>query len=357
MKSAQEILLGANSLANGSQLTKHISTMGPEYRSAAVPISKSHITVFLFNADGVGDNEVDGQVDARLDAAIEAIKAAIEEYMFLVAEKDSFVPPINIKLEGVGHFNNEVIFAKPNFVEKDNLKILWTTLRKYLLKEGFISENDKRVKMNFPDFHPHVTLMKMSRIYKRNQKRSAKNRDGQSLPRKFPINSIAGMENKIFGNQIVDRIRLLSMTKESKDVEYSDYFCQEEFSIVSNYKDIQSNSSDHKYCCSPLDLPSSSRGCIDASSVGVQEMNQRVALEKEKVRASVRESVMCTLKKVIGICDNEPAETSRLNDCRDEYNSTSVTHCSSTTKTALFLVGGTLITFAAVKIVINRLNK
>ena len=58
MKSAQEILLGANSLANSSQLTKPISTMGPEYRSAAVPISKSHITLFLFNADGDGDNEV-----------------------------------------------------------------------------------------------------------------------------------------------------------------------------------------------------------------------------------------------------------------------------------------------------------
>ena len=75
------------------------------------------------NADGDGDNETGGQVDARLDAAIEAIKEAIEEYKLLVAGKDSVVPPINIKLEGVGHFKNEVIFANPNFVEKDNLKI------------------------------------------------------------------------------------------------------------------------------------------------------------------------------------------------------------------------------------------
>ena len=61
--------------------------MGIEYHAAAVPISKSHITLFLFNADGDTDKEDSDMTDKRLDIAKEAIEEGINEYKVWLSGK------------------------------------------------------------------------------------------------------------------------------------------------------------------------------------------------------------------------------------------------------------------------------
>ena len=49
---------------------------------------------------------------------------------------------------------------------------LWTFIREHLVDRGFIPDgSDESKASSFRDFNPHVTLLKMSRLYKQSRKR------------------------------------------------------------------------------------------------------------------------------------------------------------------------------------------
>ena len=361
LKRAQEALLG---LGDGTSNPKPQHAMGLEYLQAAVPISKSHITLFLFNTDGDENNEGREVKDQRLSLAIETVKEAITEYKVWVSNSNKSIKPLSIALHGAGHFNNTVIFAKPKFVEYENFEMLWTLLQKHLVDKSFIRENDeKQHASSFADFSPHVTLMKMSRIYKQSRNRTRKDGNRGNLPRKFPNNSIDDIEHMQFGTQDIDRIELLSMTKEGKKGEHSYYFCKEEFSIAEHVLvkncDIHS---DHTNCCSPLMTPTVNEDSTESDTtehekvLAANKNRRRIGIEKENARKSVRASIISTLQSKLGFHTHSSVRhigqrgSGESSHGYDEYN-------SSNTKNAILFIGGSLLTIAAIKTIINRLSK
>jgi hypothetical protein len=331
--------------------------LGPEFYPAAVPISKSHITLFLFNADG-NDDEGENEVkDGRLNVAIETIKEAIAEYKVWIASKNSTPKSLDILLHGVGHFNNSVIFAKPKFVQYEHFEMLWTIIRKHLMAQNFICEKDeKEHRSSFSDFRPHVTLLKMSRIFKQTRnRRSRKKRDNQSVPRKFPKKCIDGLEENHFGMQNVDRIELLSLNREANNGEFSYYFCQEEFSITQDDVPKRANiHSDHSHCCSPLIIPYSDEDSHgdDTETAGIAR--RKVALVKENVRKSVRRSILSTLQSKLSF----HTQASNENSSESDHNISSSSYANYvSTNNALLFIGGGILTIAALKIAISKMSK
>ena len=357
LKKAQEELFG---IVNKTAIKKENIVLGPEFYPAAVPISKSHITLFLFNADGDDeeDNANNELRDKRLDTAIDAIKEAVREYQFWVTSKNESIKPLTIKMERVGHFNNSVIFAKPEFVEKENFEMLWQTLRKHLIEKKFILENDtKQFLSSFENYNPHVTLLKMSRIYKQSRNKHRRKDEKQIVPRKFPKGCTDALQHKQFGDQMVDRIELLSMTKEGKKGDFSYYYCKEEFFITQEhvFKGIDGES-DHTYCCSPLAFPYISEESTESdteksSEVGV--VKRKIAIEKDKARKSVRTSMLSMLKNKLGL-NTHAYENDTSSYATDHLSSRSY---SPSAKNAILFVGGSLLTIAAVKILSGRLSK
>ena len=333
--------------------------LGPEYHPAAVPISKSHITLFLFNADGEALEDYDETEirDQRLNVAIDAIKEAVSEYQFWVKSRSESLDPLTIRLKRVGHFNDSVIFATPKFVENEHFEMLWKTLRKHLIEKKFLLENDpKQHTSSFADFSPHVTLLKMSRIYKQNRNKRKKD-EKQIVPRKFPKGCTDNMKDKYFGDQSVDRIELLSLTKEGQKGGFSYYFCQEEFLITQDPNDKGANCySEHSYCCSPLAFPHLNYDSSESEtekSTEAEIARRKIALEKENARKSIRTSMLSVLKSTLGLDAHKSQNNTSLNTENDlsEYKQT------SNAKNAIFFVAGSFLTIAAMKILFNRLSR
>ena len=339
--------------------------MGIEFHASAVPISKSHITLFLFNADGDTDKEDSDMADKRLDIAKEAIEEGINEYKVWLSGKNEDIEPLHITLEGVDHFNNSVIFAKPTFSEYAHFEKLWTFIREHLVDRGFIPDgSDESKDSSFRDFNPHVTLLKMSRLYKQSRKR--KKGAKENPPRKFPKNIIHGMDGKHFGTQSIDRIELLSLTKEGVKGDFSYYFCEQEFSIVESDVLTPSvlNRSEHANCCSPIVFPSSSEDSTESDTEHNMKYNKsrsKVAIEKDHVKKSVRSSIVSTLQNKLryhtqcGEIDNKhpsKEDGNNSNDIKDGQN-----HQSSSVPTPIILFCGSILTIAAIKILINTLRR
>ena len=339
--------------------------MGIEYHAAAVPISKSHITLFLFNADGDTDKEDSDMTDKRLDIAKEAIEEGINEYKVWLSGKNENIKPLHITLEGVDHFNNSVIFAKPTFSEFAYFEKLWTFIREHLVDRGFIPDgSDESKASSFRDLNPHVTLLKMSRLYKQSRKR--KKGVKENPPRKFPKNIIHGMEGKHFGTQSIDRIELLSLTKEGVKGDFSYYFCEQEFSVVESDELTPSvlKMSDHANCCSPIVFPSSSEDSTESDTEHSMKYNKsrsKVAIEKDHVKKSVRSSIVSTLQNKLryhsqcGEIDNKQPTKEDGNNSNDKQDCQNL-H-SSSIPTPIILFCGSILTIVAIKILINTLRR
>ena len=339
---------------------KDSCVLGPEFYPAAVPISKSHITLFLFNADGneEEDNDDNVTIDKRLGIAIDAINEAVREYQFWVSSKQEVLAPLTIKLEGVGHFNNSVIFAKPKFVEKENFEMLWKTLRKHLIEKKIILENDSKQSISsFEHFSPHVTLLKMSRIYNQSKNKRRRKDDTQVVPRKFPKGCTENMQDKQFGDQIVDRIELLSLTKDGKKGDLSYYFCQQEFLIAQ--KPIMQGAEcqhDHSYSGTPLAFPYFGEASTESDTEKLSEVGiarRKLVIEKDNARKSVRTSMLSMLRSKLGLDTHNPINDAHHNTdarLRDPENTSSI-------KNAIYFVGGSLLTIAAMRIIFNRLHR
>ena len=357
LKRTQEELFG---ITNEDVKDKQDFILGPEFYPAAVPISKSHITLFLFNADGTDerDNNEHEPRDKRLNVAIDTIKEAVREYQFWATSNKANLEPLNIRLEGVGHFNNSVIFAKPKLVESEHFEMLWKTLKKHLTEKNFIVENDtKQYNSSYSDFNPHVTLLKMSRVYKQSKNKHRKKRDTHIVPRKFPKACTDRLQEKEFGEQIVDRIELLSLNKEGKKGDYSYYFCQQEFFLtqdpIAPRTDCESN---HTDCCSPLEFPfqgeeSTESDTEKASEVGIAR--RKITTEKEIVRESVRTSMISMFRSKLGLDTHKSRKDTNLN-VDEELSKNTYT---SSAKNAIFFVAGSLLAITAIKMIFNRLAK
>lgn len=266
--------------------------------------------------------------------------------------------PLTIRLEGVGHFNNSVIFAKPKLVESEHFEMLWRTLKKHLKEKHFICENDtKQFTSSYADFSPHVTLLKMSRIYKQSRNKHRKKGDKQVVPRKFPKTCIDRLQEKQFGEQIVDRIELLSLNKEGKHGDYSYYFCQHEFFITQDPIMQRADcESDHSSCCSPLVFPfvgeeSTESDTEKASEVGIAR--RKIAIEKECVRKSVKTSMISILRSKLGLDTHESRNDTHLNADDGPSKNTYTT----SVKNVMFFVAGSLLAIAASRMMFNRLGK
>ena len=109
-----------------------------------------------------------------------------------------------VKFEGVGSFNNRVVFAEPS-TDIDRMQYMNQELYKAFSERGFSCESK---------FTPHLTLLKKG--YK-------KGNDLQIIPQEACENLVT----KYFGIQEFSGIQLLSMSKPQTKEGY--YFCEEEY--------------------------------------------------------------------------------------------------------------------------------
>lgn len=204
------------------------TTLGSKYLPAVIPVSKAHITLFLFNTNET-DAKNNVKTDGRLQAAKDCINNAIEAYCSRSTERsrNPILPTsIDISIKGISHFNNEVIYAKANMLG-ENFKEFWSILSNRLLQNRFISAEDASISL----FTPHVTLMKLSQQRTHYRKRHMNKYSREKLPRKFPRNCIQGLENYEFGEQIVDQLHLYSLCKKAEDAEEPAYYCEKIYFI------------------------------------------------------------------------------------------------------------------------------
>lgn len=228
MKNVQETLIGFDKHSTNNLNGTMDTTLGSKYLPAVIPVSKAHITLFLFNTNET-DAKNNVKTDGRLQAAKDCINNAIEAYCSRSTERsrNPILPTsIDISIKGISHFNNEVIYAKANMLGQ-NFKEFWLILSNRLLQNRFISAEDASISL----FTPHVTLMKLSQQRTHYKKRHMNKYSREKLPRKFPRNCIQGLENYEFGEQIVDQLHLYSLCKKAEDAEEPAYYCEKIYFI------------------------------------------------------------------------------------------------------------------------------
>jgi len=232
LRKAQEMILESN----------------PVFLDTMVPVSKSHITLFLFNLDQ------DGIQDAKLNDLCETIEKAVGDWRYEVSGDNR--DAITLKLDEVGHFSNRVIFVDPHWSALSPFPDLWRSLASRLFEDGFIPKHDT----NFEKFKPHVTICKMSKVKRWKQMKR--------LPRSFPREFQTLIADIEYGEQNVTKLQLLSMNKPpavDPVTRGSYYFCHKEFNLTDASSNIlrpkpeaATLNSEHKMCCQmPLKVPSS----------------------------------------------------------------------------------------------------
>lgn len=211
----------------------------PVFLETMVPVSKSHITLFLFNLDH------DGVTDAKLSDLVESIEKAVDDWR----REDGFEDKIILELNEIGNFSgNRVVFFKPCWDSGSPFPGLWRSLATRLLEDGFITEKDG----DLARFRPHVTICKMSRVSKKWNRVKA-------LPRSFPREMIDSLRLQMgtdsFGQQRVATLQLLSMTKPpviDAVTKGAYYHCHKEFLLHSRRplpQDGATVSDEHYLCC------------------------------------------------------------------------------------------------------------
>ena len=154
-----------------------------------VPVKKAHITLLVLHIS-----------EERMEEAKGIFKSVINETISNTFDEDIF----EVKFEGVGSFNNMVVFAYP-LTGVDRMQYMNQELFKAFSEKGFSCDSK---------FTPHLTLMKKG--YKKS-----------SNLNKIPSQSFENAEEKQFGTQQFSGIQLLSMTKPQTKDGY--YYCEEEF--------------------------------------------------------------------------------------------------------------------------------
>ena len=118
------------------QVQDHITQKEPKLIDACVPIEKAHLTLFVFYTENIGK-------------VIELLNPVLQNYK---------LPPMTqIKVENLGHFRNQTLFAHLHGFNEE-FKILWKKIGNLLVQNGIIHPKE----IQEDKFKPHLSLMRLS---------------------------------------------------------------------------------------------------------------------------------------------------------------------------------------------------
>eukprot|EP01063_Lacrimia_lanifica_P006816 TRINITY_DN1428_c0_g1_i2.p1 TRINITY_DN1428_c0_g1~~TRINITY_DN1428_c0_g1_i2.p1 ORF type:complete len:721 (+),score=225.45 TRINITY_DN1428_c0_g1_i2:102-2264(+) len=167
---------------------------------ACVPIEKMHITLHVFNVPDIA--RADDERLAGINAAVADAVAGLRREAGLGERLGA----LQTRLEGVSHFKGDTAFANIHFSDRDAFQRLWVALGKALQGVGVELADDDFEKAA-PNYMPHATLLKMSRL--RGGDRKAARKAG--LKAKIEASVLAPYKDHVFGTQSLASVELLSM--------------------------------------------------------------------------------------------------------------------------------------------------
>lgn len=186
----------------------------PKFARALIDVATSHLTLLVAHIDN----------EEKLCLAISALDECKKKLTDFTTE------PVHLTFSGVGHFSNQVVYAK--LVEDEHyhrLLTLATEVRQVFSSMGVCMPDVK-------DLNPHLTIAKTSK---------APHRKGKHFPRKFDPSSYQQHQDTHFGCQYVFGLQLLSMNKPKDKERY--YHCEKEISFELNFTE----KTNHTVCCFP----------------------------------------------------------------------------------------------------------
>jgi len=167
------------------------------FKDAMVPVQKLHFTLHVMHLKG----------DEDIEKAQQVLKDCWNE-----VRQDYIDDPMDLTIEGLGHFKNNVLFAQI----KEEKHILRLEKLSYLIQTKFA---ELKISGEPRPFKPHMTIAKISRSNKLHKKRI----------RTFPPEMWSGYEETNFGVQHVNSLQLLCMAGEDKLTGYYRCFGQQYF--------------------------------------------------------------------------------------------------------------------------------
>ncbi|XP_064486701.1 uncharacterized protein LOC135399005 [Ornithodoros turicata] len=173
----------------------HIRSCEPSISKAFIAIPTLHLTVLVLR---VTDDD---------DSLERAKKALVRSYDLLKDDLNS--NPLVLKFKGLGHFKNEVLFAK---IEGQEAKDRLRKIADVCLQEFTSSNLDLS---GHKEFNPHLTIVKLSKTSKHTCK-----------IRKIQKEWYEKFAEEDFGSQAVFSLQLLSMNKPKDENGY--YYCSQE---------------------------------------------------------------------------------------------------------------------------------
>jgi len=161
------------------------------------PPCKAHVTLSVMHLE---------------DDELETCKSMLQEkFKPNLSEADR-----TLTFEGLGRFGNRVLFVKPH-TGIESLQKMHEDLQNLLIESELKTEVGR-------DFHPHVTMFKTSRP-KSGRKRNNETKEKLGLDDEL----LEEFKDLHFGEEIVEEIQLLSMTKPKAEDGY--YHCEASFSL------------------------------------------------------------------------------------------------------------------------------
>lgn len=186
---------------NVIKIQKSIIEINPSLSDASTPPTKSHLTLFVMKLED----------SIEINKVIDAMKKSVIDY----ADQDQSNLEFQMRFYGIGHFNDRVLYAKPEYPISPHLKIIWRLLLKNLkeIEPNILTENVS----NFDnDFSPHLTIMKMKRFRKKSKEKN--------IPKKISAELYEPFLNLEFGEETFKSLQLLSMEKPEVDKYYHNEF-------------------------------------------------------------------------------------------------------------------------------------
>ncbi|CAL8125846.1 unnamed protein product [Orchesella dallaii] len=175
----------------------HNLTTTEIYRDAMIPVQKLHFTLHVMHLKG----------EEELQKAQQVLKECWSE-----VRQDYIDDPMDLTIEGLGHFKNNVLFAQ--IKEEKHI------LRLEKLSTLFQAKFEKlKIPGDPRPFKPHMTIAKISRSNKLHKKKI----------RVFPPEMWSGYEEAHFGVQHINSLQLLCMVGEDKLTGYYRCYGQQYF--------------------------------------------------------------------------------------------------------------------------------
>ncbi|XP_078397352.1 A-kinase anchor protein 7-like [Cetorhinus maximus] len=178
-----------------------VVTKEPKLLPAVVPAGRMHLTIIVAHL----------ATPAEVENAVSALQQCKSKVDAILEGK-----PLNLQFQGIGQFNDQVLFAKLSDDTSDkvkaDLKAVAETVE-ILFRELGVNIEDSN------EFKPHATFLKLS-------KSPALRRKGF---RKICPDLYKEYQNAIFGTEVLARIDLCSMIKKKQPSGY--YHCESSINV------------------------------------------------------------------------------------------------------------------------------